>query len=137
MKTPDIEANGSRFGRVLLMDDEKMIRDLFKQILSRFGYDAEVTRDGAETIISYQCAMDAGNPFDLVLLDLTVRGGMGGKETVEKLLAIDHQVKAIVSSGYSSDPVMKDYSKYGFAGALPKPYSMKELCAAIEKVSKK
>ena len=137
MKTPETESHGIRAERILLMDDEKMIRDLVKEILSRSGYDTEVTRDGAETIIAYQCAMDAGNPFDLVLLDLTVEDGMGGKETVEKLLSIDHQVKAIVSSGYSSDPVMTDYNRYGFVETLPKPYSMKELCAVIEKVSKK
>ena len=81
--------------------------------------------------------MDAANPFNLVLQDLTEKDGMGGKETVEKLLTVDHQVKAIVSSVYSSDPVMTNSSKYGFVGALLKPYSMKELCAAIEKVSKK
>ncbi len=80
--------------------------------------------------------MDSGQPFDLVILDLTVKGGMGGKDAVKALLKIDPQVKAIVSSGYSNDPVMTDFKTYGFTGALPKPNTKKELIEALKNITK-
>ena len=79
--------------------------------------------------------MDSGQPFDLVILDLTVKGGMGGKEAIKELLKIDPKLKAIVSSGYSNDPVMNNFTAYGFAGALPKPNSKKELLEALENIT--
>lgn len=124
-----------RTGKILVMDDEELIRDLVKHMLSRFGYDAELSQDGAEAIELYKRAADLGKPYDAVILDLTVKGGMGGKDAVKRLLAIDPQVKAIVSSGYSNDPVMTDFGRYGFIGALSKPYTMNDLMDALDKVT--
>ena len=109
------------------MDDEEMIRDLSKEILSRLGYQLTLAKDGVEAIKLYKRAMDSGKPFDGVILDLTVKGGMGGKDAVKTLLKIDPQIKAIVSSGYSNDPVMTDFRKYGFVESLPKPYTIENL----------
>ena len=123
-----------RTGRILLMDDEKMIRNLVEQMLNRFGYNVELAKDGAEAIELYKKAADSGKTYDVVILDLTVKGGMGGKGAVKRLLEIDPQVKAVVSSGYSDDPVMTDFRRYGFIGALPKPYTMKDLLEALDSV---
>ncbi len=118
------------------MDDEKMIRNLSEQILSRLGYAPEVAKDGVEAIELYKKARDSGKPFDAVILDLTIKGGMGGKETIKALLEIDPQVKAIISSGYSNDPVITNFKEYGFVGVLPKPYIMKDLKDELSKVIK-
>jgi DNA-binding NtrC family response regulator len=125
-----------RTGRILLMDDEKMIRNLAKQILSRWGYEPEVAKDGVEAIELYKKAKDSDKLFDAVILDLTIKGGMGGKDTVKILLEIDPQIRAIVSSGYSNNPVMTDFRKYGFIGALAKPYIKKDLSETLNKITK-
>ncbi|MBU0699452.1 MAG: response regulator, partial [Proteobacteria bacterium] len=125
----------ARTGKVLLMDDEKMIRDLAKNMLERFGFDTDVAKDGANAIKLYKKAMDSGKPYDAVILDLTVKEGLGGKDAVKSLLKIDPQVKAIVSSGYSNDPVITDFKEYGFIGALAKPYSMEDLHDVLNKVT--
>ena len=78
--------------------------------------------------------MDAGTPFDLVIMDLTIPGGIGGKEAIKSLMAIDPQVKSIVSSGYADDPVMANHAEYGFKGIVAKPYTKSELLEAILKV---
>lgn len=127
VKAPLPEKTAIRTGRVLLMDDEEMVRNFGKEMLLRLGFDTEHAKDGAEAIELYKRAMDLGKPYDAVILDLTVKGGMSGKDAVKRLLEIDPQVKAIISSGYSNDPVMADFKKYGFIGALPKPYTMKDL----------
>ncbi|MDY6951396.1 MAG: response regulator, partial [Thermodesulfobacteriota bacterium] len=125
---------GSRFkGRLLVMDDEEMLRELAGKMLQRLGYEVALTRDGAEAIEVYKRAMDAGKPFDAVILDLTVRGGMGGKEAVRKLKEIDPKVKAIVSSGYSDNPVMTNWQQFGFDGAMEKPYQKLDLMRVLEK----
>jgi len=129
------EKPASFTGRILVMDDEEMIRNISHQLLSRLGYEPESTQDGAEAIELYKNAMDSGRPFDAVILDLTVKVGMGGKKTVKKLLEIDPQVRAIVSSGYLNDPVMHDFRKYGFTGALTKPYTIEDLSNALNKVA--
>jgi two-component system cell cycle sensor histidine kinase/response regulator CckA len=116
------------------MDDEEMIRDLAEQMLNRFGYNVELAKDGAEAIELYKKAADSGKTYDVVILDLTVKGKMGGKGAVKRLLKMDPQVKAVVSSGYSNDPVMTDFRRYGFIGALPKPYTMKDLLEALDSV---
>nr|MBC8394125.1 response regulator [Deltaproteobacteria bacterium] len=135
-KTPRPEKPEIRTGRILVMDDEEMMRNLANQVLSRFGYDVEVAKDGAEAIELYKKAMDSGRQFEVVILDLTVKYGIGGKDAIKNLSAIDPQVKAIVSSGYFNDPVMTDFRRYGFIGALPKPYTMKDLKDALDKVTK-
>jgi len=95
--------------------------------LGMAGYTVEVSADGAEALKKYQQAVKNGDPFNAVIMDLTIPGGMGGKEAVEKLLKIDPKALAIVSSGYATDPIMSEYSKYGFKAVIVKPYSVKTL----------
>jgi len=134
--TPKPAKPAIRTGRILLMDDEEMIRNLGRQMLIRVGYDVELAKDGVEAIELYQKAMDSGKPFDVVILDLTVKGGIGGRDAVKKILEINPQAKAIVSSGYSNDPVITHFREYGFIEALPKPYTVKDLSDALNKVTK-
>jgi PAS domain S-box-containing protein len=114
-------------GSVLFMDDEEALRGVIGELLRQAGYQVDCVADGAEAIERYRKAMDTGHPFDLVILDLTVPGGMGGRETIERLLALDPDVNAVVSSGYSNDPVMAQFQKYGFRGRLAKPYEVSTL----------
>ncbi|MBA4394802.1 MAG: hybrid sensor histidine kinase/response regulator, partial [Desulfobacca sp.] len=120
--------------RILVMDDEEMIRTLSESTLRQLGFDVELAENGERAIERYQAAKDLGHPFDAVILDLTIRGGMGGKETIQELLKIDPNVKAIVFSGYSNDPVIQDYEKYGFKGALKKPFLIRDLNNTLSKV---
>jgi CheY-like chemotaxis protein len=121
-------------GRILVMDDEYTIRNILCKHLSVLKYEAEAVGEGSEVIRLYKDASKAGNPFDAVIMDLTVPGGMGGKETIKKLLEIDPAVKAIVSSGYANDPIMVNHLKYGFKGALVKPHEIHELDETLQKV---
>jgi len=123
-------------GRILVMDDEKMVIKIAGHILNRLGYDPSFSADGTQAIDMYKKAMDSQNPFDAVILDLTVRGGMGGKEAIKKLIEIDPKVKAIVSSGYSNNPVMTKYKDYGFSGVIAKPYNINELSKKLNEVLK-
>lgn len=122
---------GNGKGKTLVMDDEEAIRDLAGQMLRFLGYQVEFARDGDEAIQLYRQAREAGAPFDVVLIDLTIPGGMGGKETIKKLKEIDPQIKAVVSSGYYTDPVMSNYRESGFSGVIAKPYCMKELSEVL------
>ncbi len=124
-------------GRILVMDDEELVRDVLQRILASLGYDVECTSDGAEAISRYEDARRKGSAFDAVIMDLTVPGGMGGKEAIAKLLEIDPKVNAIVSSGYSTDPIMSEYRDYGFSGVVSKPYSIKTLSEAVHKILNK
>jgi PAS domain S-box-containing protein len=117
----------TRTARVLVMDDEEIIRNISSQLLRRLGHDVNVAKHGQEALEKYQGAITAGKPFDIVILDLTVRGGMGGADTVLKLLEIDPAVKAIVSSGYSDDASMANYLSRGFKAYLNKPYTIVQL----------
>ncbi len=121
-------------GRILIMDDEDIILDVAGRILTRLGYQVAFAKNGAEAITRYSQARSTGNPFDLVIMDLTVPGGMGGKEAVKKIREIDPSAKAIVSSGYCNDPVLAHYSDYGFNGIVSKPYSIKILSDTVMKV---
>jgi PAS domain S-box-containing protein len=121
-------------GRILLMDDEATIRHTTKRILTYLGYKTVIAKDGAEVLDLYTIAKKAGNPFDAVIMDLTVPGGGGGKETMSKLKKIDPKVKAILSSGYANDLALTNYQRYGFKGVMIKPYNMEELSATLHQV---
>ena len=123
----EVEASLRGKGRILAMDDEEMIRELLSKTLSLAGYEVELTADGAEAIEAYQKAREAGQTFDAVIMDLTIPGGVGGKEAIKKLLEIDPGAKVIVSSGYSTDLIMADYKKYGFSAVAAKPYGVGQL----------
>ncbi len=122
-------------GRVLIMDDEKIVTDVAKAWLSQLGYESDVAREGVEAIELYRNAQREGSPFDIVILDLTTPGGLGGKETIAELRSIDPHVRAIVSSGYSQEPIMNSYGQSGFLGSLPKPYTFSELAAVLSQIS--
>jgi len=121
-------------GKILLMDDEEIVVDVARKMLESLGYEVESTSDGAEAIDLYKKAKESGNPFDVVIMDLTVPGGIGGKEAIKRLLEIDPGVRAIVSSGYSNDPVMSDFKRYGFKGVVAKPYNLKNLAEEVHKI---
>ena len=121
-------------GKILIMDDEEGIRDVLQALLEHIGYTSRYARDGAEAVKMYVEAMEEREPFDVIILDLTIPGGMGGKETIGKMLEVDPDVKAIVSSGYSSDPVMANHRSYGFKGIVPKPYRIEELSQVLHDV---
>ena len=116
-----------RGGRILVMDDEEMIRSLMLEMLDTLGHDAELAVNGAEALAKYREAMSEGRPFDVVVLDLTVRGGMGGAETLRKLRELDPGVNAIMSSGYSNDDIASNYLDAGFKAFLKKPYRIDDL----------
>ena len=124
-------------GRILVMDDEETIRKLLYAGLTEVGYEVQLTNDGAEAIERYSEAKKAGQPFDAVILDLTIPGGMGGKEAIKKLLELDPDVKAIVSSGYATDPIMSEYKEYGFSAVVPKPYSVAQIEKTLQGLLRK
>ena len=121
-------------GKVLLMDDEEMILEIGFEMLKYLGYEVTKVRNGKEAIEAYVSARSAGSPFQAVIMDLTIPGGMGGKEAIQKLKEIDPEIKAIVSSGYSNDPVMADYRNQGFVGVIIKPYLFNELKRVMQTV---
>jgi len=101
-------------------------------LLQYLGYDVSCAEDGTEAIKMYRESMAEGRPYDVVIIDLTIPGGMGGKEAIEKLRELDPNVKAIVSSGYSSDPIMANYQDFGFNAVVTKPYDLSELGATVK-----
>jgi PAS domain S-box-containing protein len=121
-------------GRVLVMDDEENVRQIAGNMLTFLGYSVDFAADGREGISKYEAARGTGTPFDLVIVDLTVPGGMGGKEMVETLIALDPKLSAIASSGYSNDPVLASFGDFGFRGILTKPYNIRELDKTLQKV---
>ncbi|WP_155315045.1 hybrid sensor histidine kinase/response regulator [Desulfosarcina alkanivorans] len=121
-------------GRILVMDDEAMIRELTGNMLRHLGYEADFAETGQEAVRKYQAARERSTPYDAVILDLTVKGGMGGEAAIKRLIAIDPAVKAIVSSGYTDNPVIADYGHYGFREVVAKPYEMVEFSAKLSRV---
>ncbi len=118
-------------GRVLLMDDEEPVRRVGARMLQHLGYEVELAKDGDEALRTYAAGMEQGRRFDAVIMDLTVPGGMGGKEAMQKLAALDAGARGIVSSGYSTDPVMASYRAHGFCCVVAKPYRVEELGSAL------
>jgi len=119
------------YGRVLFMDDEEIIRKMAATMLRQLGFEVECAEEGKETVAKYREAHAKGEPFTLVIMDLTVPGGFGGREAIGRLREIDPHVRAIVSSGYSSDPVLANYRSHGFCGVLAKPYQLEDILRAI------
>ena len=124
-------------GKILLMDDEQIILDVTQEVLKFLKYDVVFARDGLAAIDLYKKEKTSGAPFDIVILDLSVPSGMGGKETIEQLIKFDPAVKAIVSSGYTNDPVVENFSQYGFSGILTKPYKIADLKNILEQLMRK
>jgi PAS domain S-box-containing protein len=120
-------ARAGRRGKVLLMDDEELVRTISGEMIREDGHEVEFAEDGQTAIEKYKAAREAGAPFDIVILDLTVRGGLGGKETIKALRAIDPGLKAVVSSGYSDDSAVADYKAHRFDACLTKPYEFGKL----------
>ena len=133
-KAEEALRRNARKGKVLVMDDEEMIRYTVGHILNRLGYDTEVCKDGAEAIELYKKAKEAGETFDAVILDLTNQFGMGGKEAIRMFLEIEPDVKGIISTGDLFDPIVINYREYGFRGALTKPYTIDELSRALHAI---
>lgn len=121
-------------GKILIMDDEEIILEVLGEILRHLGYKPEFARDGNEAVELYKKAKETGHPFSGVIMDLTIPGGIGGKETIKKLIKVEPKVKAIVSSGYSDDPVMADFRRYGFSGVITKPFKINELSGLLQKI---
>jgi len=120
--------------KILVMDDEKVILDFARKLSEHLGYKVSVAGDGREAVDFYRQALDAGEPFDVVIMDLTVPGGMGGREALKLLREIDPGVRAIVSSGYSTDDAMASHLEHGFLGVVPKPYNAEVLVKEINRV---
>jgi signal transduction histidine kinase/CheY-like chemotaxis protein len=123
-----------RAARVLLMDDENGVRRLGETLLLRMGLKPVTVSDGAAAVEVFIAARSAGQPFDLVILDLTIPGGMGGREAMERIRELDPQVPAIVSSGYSNDPVLAEFARYGFQAVVPKPYEVSQLAETVKRL---
>ncbi len=131
---PEVAAEPlSSAGRVLIMDDEEIVREVMQTMLTQLGFEVLAARDGQEMLAVYRQAAEAGNPVDVVILDLTIPGGMGGKEAVTRLLQQYPRARAVVASGYYNDPVMADCASYGFKAAVAKPFQLEELSQALRK----
>ncbi|MCL5022517.1 MAG: response regulator [Nitrospirae bacterium] len=124
---PAIYAGEESVKKVLLMDDEEIILRVSCRMLETLGYKVEIASEGEEAVGKYTSAMKAGEPFDAVILDLTVKGGTGGREAIRKMIETDPEVRAILSSGYVDDPGTEDYRALGFKASLAKPYQIEEL----------
>ena len=121
-------------GKILIMDDEPLVRDIASRMLSLMGFEVAVASDGEEAVRMYQQARHTPESYAAVIMDLTIPGGMGGKKAAEEILKFDDNAVLLVSSGYSNDPVMAECRKYGFCAAVAKPFDMKELSGIMASV---
>ncbi len=121
-------------GRVMIMDDDKMIRELVGNMLDSFGYEAVYARDGEEAVKLYLESKETGETIEAIIMDLTIPGGMGGKEAVQEIHKIDPEAKVIVASGYSNDPILAEYSDYGFRAAIIKPFKLQEFRDIVSRI---
>jgi len=122
---------------ILVVDDDEMVRELAEITLKRLGYTVVCCKNGAAAVSLYRSAREEGMPFSLVIMDLTIPGGMGGVEAARQILSIDQEAQLIVSSGYSDDPVMANYSDYGFCASLEKPYNVEEISSILQKTKRR
>ena len=120
--------------KILVMDDDTQIRNILERMLKVSGYRVELAQNGKEAITLYKASMESGDTFDAVILDLIIPKGIGGKQTIQRLRKIDPEVKAIVASGYSNDPVMANFKDYGFCGVMPKPFTIGTLNRTLHNV---
>ncbi|MGE5172746.1 MAG: PAS domain S-box protein [Betaproteobacteria bacterium] len=121
-------------GKILVMDDEEAVRQIVGEMLKSLGYDPSFARDGLEALAVYQRAAQTGATFNAVIMDLTIPGGMGGKEAIRKMLELDPRARVIAASGYSNDPIMADFESHGFSGVIAKPYTMDVLATTLNAV---
>jgi two-component system, cell cycle sensor histidine kinase and response regulator CckA len=121
-----------RGGSILVMDDEEMIREIAATMLTHLGYEVTTCEGGEKAIELYTASMESGNPFSMVIMDLTIPGGIGGRQAAEHILSLFPDACLVVSSGYSNDPIMSNYRKYGFSGAIAKPYNIHEFKEVLE-----
>jgi two-component system CheB/CheR fusion protein len=134
-RTPALRRQAQGDGRrILIMDDEASVREIAGLALTRAGYQVTTVAEGGDAVARYAAARTEGRPFAAVILDLTVPGGMGGREAAKRILALDSDTRMIVSSGYAEDLDMTDFASYGFRGVLTKPYDVSAICAAVAKV---
>ena len=123
-------------GKVLYLDDDDILRRATCLFLSKVGFKVESARDGVDAVNRYARAWEAGAPFDVVILDLSIPGGMGGAETFSVIREFDPEVQAIVTSGYADDPFVREYTRHGFAGVMVKPYDVEDLGATVQKATR-
>ncbi len=133
-KPPETMNTGMGKARIMIMDDDEMVQDVAQAMLTRMGHEVILAGNGAEAIEIYQRQNSSGQAVDIIIMDLTIPGGMGGKEAVEKILAIDPKAKVIVSSGYSNDPIMAHCQEYGFVAAIGKPFQMQKIINTINRI---
>jgi DNA-binding NtrC family response regulator len=122
--------------KILILEDDDIVSEITAEILSLEGYEVTCSSNGEETLTIYKTALLSGNPFDVVFMDLNIKDGMGGCDTMKELLKLNPNLKGIVSSGFHDDPVMTHYSQYGFITSISKPYTSKELIEAVERTLK-
>lgn len=116
------------------MEDERGVQEVVRDLLEFMGYDVECAQDGAQTVEMYKKSFESKNPHDVVILDLTISGGVGGKEVNQQLLEINPDIRSIITSGFSSANILKEYKKHGFSAAVSKPYTLEELKRTIDSV---
>jgi PAS domain S-box-containing protein len=129
---PEPQSAGRVKGRILLMDDEKVVRQTAQEILGHLGYEVDVCDNGTAALNLYRAAREAGIPYGAVFMDLTIPGGMGGKIMMKKLLEIDPDVRGVAMSGYSNDPILAHYREYGFCGVVAKPFTVDEILEVLQ-----
>lgn len=128
---PQLKASGRGSGSILVMDDEEIIRDLAAELLRELGYQVQTCANGEDAVELYRSALNKGTPFSATIMDLTIPGGMGGKEAAQQILEIDPQACLVVSSGYSNNPVMAEYARFGFSATLRKPYDVASVAQVL------
>lgn len=129
-----VDKDFNRQKKVLVMDDEKMVTEVVSMMLSELGYAVALSKDGDEAIEQYKNSKASGESFDVIILDLNIKDGIGGKEACRKLIEIDPSVICIASSGYPDGPVMTEFKRHGFKGSIAKPYSLNGLNEILQEV---